>query len=76
MKPYRLHTALKFPLVLLLSYTIALLAGPLSFRLYDIEAGLNRDEYMVTKLALGVLLLFNVLRQHQMKKAADAYHQK
>jgi len=71
MKPQRLHTALKFPLVLFLSYLVTVLAGPLAFRLYDVEQGLNKDEYMVSKLVLGLLLFINLIRQHFIKSAAD-----
>lgn len=50
-------------------------AGPLSFRLYDLEAGLNKDEFMKSKLVLGLLLLINVIRQMMLSSAAAKSHQ-
>jgi hypothetical protein len=50
------------------------LAGPLSFRLYDAEQGLNKDEFMTSKLVFGLLLFINLVRQHLMKKASDSSH--
>jgi len=32
---------------------------------------LNSDEYMKTKLVLGLLLFINLIRQHFIKSAAD-----
>lgn len=62
-------------MVLFLAYLVMIFAGPLSFRLYDIEAGLNKDEFMKSKLVLGLLLLINVIRQMMLSSAAAKSHQ-